>query len=366
MKKAFAFLLTLTLIFNIAIFKSDNIVDADTISTKSAIITANTTYLRSGRGTSYSKLKTLSKNNIVTVTGYKGNWLKVKSGTKTGYILSKYATIMKDQTTKSSVNFRTDPGTSYSIISKLPKNKKVYLISKSGKWSKIYYNGKIGYLSSSYIKGKYRICIDAGHQTVGDTSKEPIAPGSSKLKYKTSYGAIGKYTKIPEYKTNLSASKVLRSILEDRGYEVIMIRDINDVKMSNVERAQFANKNNCDLAIRIHCNYADDNYTKGAAIFTPSYNNKYISSSAYKAIYKPSYNISKLINTNLKQKGIKMLGSEIYKTSELTGFNWSEVPCVLFEMGFMSNKTDDYNLNDTAYQKKFMQGVANGLDDYFK
>ena len=61
-----------------------------------------------------------------------------------------------------------------------------------------------------------------------------------------------------------------------------------------------------------------------------------------------------------------MFGNEIYKTSDLTGFNWSEVPCVLFEMGFIINKTDDYNLNDPAYQKKFMQGVADGIDTYYK
>lgn len=54
------------------------------------------------------------------------------------------------------------------------------------------------------------------------------------------------------------------------------------------------------------------------------------------------------------------------KKSDLTGFNWSEVPCVLFEMGFISNKTDDYNLNDPAYQKKLMQGIADGIDTYYK
>lgn len=366
MKKSLMFLLTFIFFFNIAFVNNSIISNAQTTPTRSAIITANTTYLRSGRSTSDSKLKTLTKNNIVTVTGYKGNWLKVKSGTKTGYILSKYATIMKEQTTTSSVNFRKGPNTSYSTISKLPKNKKIYLISKSDNWSKVYCDGKIGYLSSKYTKGKYRICIDAGHQTVGDTSKEPIAPGSSTLKYKVSYGAVGSYTKIPEYKVNLNASKVLRNILENRGYDVIMIRDINDIKMSNIERAQFANKNNCDLVIRIHCNSSEENNIKGATIFTPTSNNKYISSNAYKSVCKPSYDISKLINKKLKNKGISMFGNEIYKTSDLTGFNWSEVACVLFEMGFISNKTDDYNLNDPAYQKKFMQGVADGIDAYYK
>ena len=96
MKKSLMFLLTFIFFFNIAFVNNSIISNAQTTPTRSAIITANTTYLRSGRSTSDSKLKTLTKNNIVTVTGYKGNWLKVKSGTKTGYILSKYATIMKE------------------------------------------------------------------------------------------------------------------------------------------------------------------------------------------------------------------------------------------------------------------------------
>lgn len=367
MKRIITFLISSMLCLNFIFLINNNNIYAETATTKKAIVTANTTYLRSSCSTKSTKLKFLKKDDTVNVIGYRGNWLKVSSSKKTGYVLSKYVIITKKETTTSSTIFRKGPGLKYAQIAKLSKNQDVYLISKSSNWSKIYYKGQIGYISNKYIKNKFRICIDAGHQSVGDTTKEPIAPNSSTLKYKTTYGTCGTYTKIPEYKTTLSASIILKDILENRGYDVIMIRDINDINMSNIERAQFANRNNCDLVFRVHTNGVENaNNLNGATIFVPSSVNQYISTKKYKAICKPSYDLSKIINKKLKSNNIKMFGSEIYKTDSLTGFNWSEVPNVLFEMGFVTNKTDDYNVNKSSYQKKFMNAVADGLDEYLK
>ncbi|MCI7442585.1 MAG: N-acetylmuramoyl-L-alanine amidase, partial [Clostridium sp.] len=39
----------------------------------------------------------------------------------------------------------------------------------------------------------------------------------------------------------------------------------------------------------------------------------------------------------------------------LTGFNWSKVPVVLIEMGFLSNPEEDNLLNSDSYQDKLAQ-----------
>ena len=65
-----------------------------------------------------------------------------------------------------------------------------------------------------------KIAIDPGHQgyNVDMSGQEPLGPGSSEMKTKSSTGTAGKFTGVPEYELNLNISKQLRDELENRGY----------------------------------------------------------------------------------------------------------------------------------------------------
>ena len=206
---------------------------------------------------------------------------------------------------------------------------------------------------------QYIICIDPGHQTKGDMSEEPVAPGSSEKKFKVSWGTQGVATKIPEYELTLSASKILKKDLEQMGFKVIMTRETNDVHITNSERAIFANDNNADLVIRIHADGSDDSSITGASLHIPSQDSQYTSK-----IYPESNECAKLISLQMKQDGFKV--NSIYQRSDLTGFNWSKVPVVLVEMGFMSNPEEDQKMAETSYQEKMMKSVAEGAQAYFE
>lgn len=205
---------------------------------------------------------------------------------------------------------------------------------------------------------QYLICIDPGHQEKGDSKLEPVAPGSGQQKARVSSGATGIATKKPEYVLNLEASTVLKHILEGKGYNVVMTRESHNVNISNSERAIFGNEKKADMVIRIHGDSIDNSSKTGASILIPSKDSKYTSE-----IYESSNGCAKLVKDSMEKAGIEVNG--IFERGDLTGFNWSKVPVVLVEMGFLSNYNEDRMMSNPEYQRKLMQSVADGVEEYF-
>ncbi len=203
------------------------------------------------------------------------------------------------------------------------------------------------------------VAIDAGHQKRGNNGKEPNGPGSSTMKAKVSSGTSGTATGLPEYKLNLQVAKKLKKELEQRGYEVVMIRAKHNVNISNVKRAQIANKAKADAFIRIHANSANDSGVSGALTIAPTGNNKYLRA----GIRKKSTRLSKkVLSAFCKATGAKNRG--VMYTDTMTGINWCKVPVTIVEMGFMSNPAEDRKMASSSYQKKIVKGIADGIDDY--
>ena len=66
---------------------------------------------------------------------------------------------------------------------------------------------------------------------------------------------------------------------------------------------------------------------------------------------------------------IEKTGAEnrgIRKRSDMTGFNWSKVPVVLLEVGFMTNEEECELLKSEEYQGKIVDGIALGITKYFQ
>ena len=49
----------------------------------------------------------------------------------------------------------------------------------------------------------------------------------------------------------------------------------------------------------------------------------------------------------------------------MTGINWSKIPVMILEMGFMTNESDDYNMADAFMRERMVLGIADGIDLYF-
>lgn len=203
------------------------------------------------------------------------------------------------------------------------------------------------------------IVINAGHQAKGNSSKEAIGPGSSTMKAKVSSGATGISSKKKESQINLEVALKLQTELTARGYTVIMTRTSENVNLSNQQRAQIGNDAKAGAVIHIHCDALDNASTTGAHTIAISKNNPYIP-----GIYQSSSNLAKsVINAYCKETGIKNRG--VSYRDDLTGLNWSLVPSVYIELGFISNKEEDMKLSDSSFQNKCAIGIANGIDQYF-
>ena len=200
-----------------------------------------------------------------------------------------------------------------------------------------------------------KIGIDPGHQKKGNKEKEAVTPGGSKKKAKVSSGTQGVLTRVPEYIVNLDVANLLKGQLEDQGAEVLMSRESHDVNIANIERAQMMNEWGADLVLRIHCNGSENKNTQGIGLYVRKTG----------AQNEESYAAAEaLLPAMLEATGAEESG--IFANDTYTGLNWSEVPCILVEMGYMSNPEEDELLSDPEYQNLLVQGMIQGIADYFE
>lgn len=205
------------------------------------------------------------------------------------------------------------------------------------------------------------IGLDPGHQSenVDMSATEPNGPGSSVMKTMSSAGTTGSYTGIPEYKLNLAVSLKLKSVLEARGYQVVLTRVDNETAISNAQRAQLVAQQGADIYVRIHANGEESHTVSGALSMSPSAENPYVS-----YLYEDSTRLSQcILDAYCTATGFANLGVQYY--DDMTGINWSTVPVTILEMGFMTYESDDRQMNDDAFQNTMAEGIADGIDAYF-
>ena len=292
------------------------------------------------------------------------------------------------------VNVRSLPSTNGEKLGVLTTNQEVTGLGESvDGWQKIRYKDGIAYVSAKYLAqtkletssnqttepqkqvdeitaedlklpadfdpNGIVVVIDAGHQGKGNSGKEPDGPGSSVLKAKVSSGATGCVTKQKEYVLNLEVSLKLRDELKARGYQVVMIREDHAINISNSERAKFANSLDADAFIRIHANSSNDSSTHGVETLCQTASNPY---NAH--LYADSRKLSDcILDEFVESTGAKK--RRVWETDTMSGINWCDVPVTIVEMGFLSNPEEDKLMASEDYQYKMVQGIANGLDEYF-
>ncbi len=183
----------------------------------------------------------------------------------------------------------------------------------------------------NFVPDEKTVCIDPGH-----------GGGSSGAVYGSRY----------EEDDNLRLSLLVRDILTDRGYTVVMTRD-NDSDVSLSERCKIANKARASLFVSIHRNSSSSEKATGMEMWVHS--------------SKPTDDtlLAQNILDSLETVGISQNRGIHSGYRDGADKNYyinrnTKMPSVLAEIGFISNENDNKAYDENI--EKYAKAIADGIE----
>lgn len=207
-------------------------------------------------------------------------------------------------------------------------------------------------------------------------------------------GAVGA-NGVNEKAVTLAIAKELKKHLEETGnYKVHLTRD-NDRFIKLQERVAIARRHNADLFISLHADSIDKPGVSGSSIYTLSdkasdEQSEKLAARENKAdliagidlstedqdvanilvdlAMRDTMNQSRFLSTqvtrNFSSSGVRLL-EKPQRSAGFAVLKAPDVPSVLIETGFMSNKSESRLLNSPEHRKKLASAIRRGIDAYF-
>ena len=229
-------------------------------------------------------------------------------------------------------------------------------------------------LINNTSKEKYIVFIDPGHG-----GRDP--------------GAIGRLGTLEKNITLKTSIMLKKSLKRYENINSILSRD-KDIYLSLKERTKLAKINNADIFISLHADSSKNNKANGISVFSlsdkasdkearmlakrendvdnflgnknkikdPIIYNTLIKMFQRKAMNDSSY-LAKKILSNLEKtklavnRGHRFAGFAVLKSYE--------IPSVLIEIGFLSNKQEEKKMLNTKYLNELSNGLAIAIGSYF-
>ena len=212
------------------------------------------------------------------------------------------------------------------------------------------------------------VCVNAGHGTAGGegfyTMSHP--DGSAKLVSGTTQAGATQSIAVStgmtfwdgttEAAANLSLAMILKEKLLSKGYDVLMIREAEDVQLDNIARTVIAN-NVADCHIALH--YDSTESDKGAFFMSPPSVDAYLNMYPVSLHWQEHVALGRALIAGLQYEGIGIYGSGDMPM-DLTQTSYSTIPSIDLELGDKASDHSEYTQGIIA------DGIVEGLNRYFE
>ena len=299
-------------------------------------------------------------------TGKNADWTRILWEGKTGYISTAYiseTSKQKEDKTSAQSSSQDQEGTRAQSGGEVSLNPGW----KYADFAKITSGKAVLYQSEATERKNLTICVNAGHGTKGGAAvKTQCHPdGSPKVTGGTTgAGAVtasavsGGMTfsdGTPESSVTLSMALILKDKLLSKGYDVLMIRESEDVQLDNIARTVIAN-NASDCHIALHWDSTSSN--KGAFYMSVPSHSSYRNMEPVKSNWQKHNALGESLIAGLKGKGVKIFSGGSMEM-DLTQTSYSTVPSVDIELGDKASDHSKATLNQLA------DGLTDGVNQYF-
>lgn len=325
----------------------------------------------------------IREDNIVTYFSYgekltkvdtKGEWTKVQTGTMTCYVATRYLSTQNPVRTGSTANQTSSQNRTAAEKTAEPTAIAEYEpVSFSADW-KYAENSKINsgqarlYRSMAEKKKQKTICVNAGHGTRGGSSVKTLChpDGSAKVTGGSTGAGAVTATAVsagmtfldgtPEAEVTLEMARILKERLLKEGYDVLMIRESDDVQLDNIARTVLANqKADCHIALHWDSSTSD----KGVFYMSVPSNQTYRAMEPVASNWQSHHRLGEALIAGLKSQGAKLFSSGSMEM-DLTQTSYSTVPSIDIELG---DKASDHS---EAALSKLADGLVAGVNAFFE
>jgi N-acetylmuramoyl-L-alanine amidase len=200
------------------------------------------------------------------------------------------------------------------------------------------------------------VVVDPGHDLRANPATEPIGPGAAERKIKDGGGTRGVVSGLSEAELNMRVARLLRPLLERAGVRVVLTRARTArTSAGNIARARIANRLGAALFLRIHADGSPDPGVRGTHVLHPALRSGWTDD-----IHTASRRAATIVQRELV-RALRFPDRGLSERGDFTGFNWSDAPAILVELGFMTNPVEDRLLAMPAVQRRAAIGLCRGV-----